>query len=388
MTFDKSFLTYDKSEDVDKSNDAIRFIRENCDLNQTIVMFSGGKDSLVAMDIATRAGVEKAVYIDSDVEYTISRRYVHQMSEKYNIEFVQPDNDFFEFCRRLSPPSKRLKWCCKVIKLSFMMKYAMANNKLYHITGLRASESNRRASYTDIVTDPFLFANPRYRFHQVNPVLSWSDQEIWDYIQDHNLPPNPLYSMGSERVGCWCCPLATKSEWELARTLEKDGMKKLKNCIHEFALKLPKEYRYKYRKDGWKSFAFKYQKTPVIKMKCEKQTCHLIGDNSYIKKVMNLIFIVDDKYYHKEEGKITFNRGDLQRQQVRMLLEKTLNCVKCGVCLVLCPVGALYLDEDDGIHVDEGKCVGCYSCCQRVDGKLKMGCVARNYKIDRLIIKF
>lgn len=224
-------------------------------------------------------------------------------------------------------------------------------------------------------------------FHQVNPVLSWTDQEIWDYIQNHNLPPNPLYSMGSERVGCWCCPLATRSEWELGRDLEKDGMKKLKKCIHEFALKLPQSSRYKYRKDGWKSFAFKYQETPVIKMKCEGEICHLIGDDSYLKKVMNLIFICSDKYYHTE-GQITFDRGDLQRQQVRMLLEKTLNCVKCGVCLVLCPVGALYLDEEDGIRVDEGKCVGCYSCCQRVDGKLKMGCVARNYGIKRLVIEF
>ena len=370
----------------DKVEDAINFIRENCQLDQTIVMFSGGKDSLVAMDIATQAGVKQAVYIDSDIEYTISRRYVREMRKRYNIEFVQPENDFFEFCKRLSPPSKRLKWCCKVIKLSFMMKYAMEHNKLYHITGLRAAESSRRASYTDIVTDPFLFSNPRYRFHQVNPVLSWTDQEIWDYIQEHDLPPNPLYSMGSERVGCWCCPLSSRSEWELARDLEKEGMKKLKKCIYEFSLKLAPEYRYRYRKNGWKSFAFKYQKTPVIKMKCEGKTCHLIGDDSYLMKVMNLIFIVAEKYYHTP-GVIAFNRGELQRQQVRMLLEKTLNCIKCGVCLVLCPVGALYLDEE-GILVDEKKCVGCFSCCQRVDRKLKMGCVARNYKIKRLIIEF
>jgi len=51
-------------------------------------------------------------------------------------------------------------------------------------------------------------------------------------------------------------------------------------------------------------------------------------------------------------------------------------------------VGALYLDEYEGIHVFEGKCVGCYSCCQRVDGKLKMGCVARNYGMKRLVIEF
>lgn len=366
--------------------DAISFIEENCDLDSTIVMFSGGKDSLVAMDIATRAGVEKAVYIDSDVEYTISRRYVHEMSKIYNIEFVRPDNDFFEFCKRLSPPSKRLKWCCKVIKLSFMMKYAMKNHKFYHITGLRASESARRGSYTDIVTDPFIFSNPRFKFHQVNPVLSWSDQEIWDYIKEHDLPPNPLYSKGAQRVGCWCCPLSTRAEWDLARDLEKDGMRKLKKVIYRYSLKLPPEYRYKYRKDGWKSFAFKYQKTPVLKMKCDGNTCHLIGSDFYLDKVENLIYIAADLHYKHTNGRITFENLDLQKQQVRMLLEKPLNCVKCGVCLVLCPVSALYLDEDDGIRVDEGKCVGCYSCCQRVDGKLKMGCVARNYGIKRFFI--
>lgn len=45
----------------------------------------------------------------------------------------------------------------------------------------------------------------------VNPMIDWSDSDIWDYIHAKKLPINPLYCEGWKRVGCIGCPMAGKS---------------------------------------------------------------------------------------------------------------------------------------------------------------------------------
>lgn len=42
----------------------------------------------------------------------------------------------------------------------------------------------------------------------VNPIIDWSDDDVWEYIESEKLPYNPLYCEGWKRVGCIGCPLA------------------------------------------------------------------------------------------------------------------------------------------------------------------------------------
>ena len=41
----------------------------------------------------------------------------------------------------------------------------------------------------------------------VNPIVDWSNADVWGYINSESLPINPLYQCGFERVGCVGCPL-------------------------------------------------------------------------------------------------------------------------------------------------------------------------------------
>ncbi len=38
--------------------------------------------------------------------------------------------------------------------------------------------------------------------HVCNPIVDWSDQQVWEYIRRRKSPMNPLYEMGFHRVGC------------------------------------------------------------------------------------------------------------------------------------------------------------------------------------------
>lgn len=41
-----------------------------------------------------------------------------------------------------------------------------------------------------------------------NPIYYWTDSDVWRFIEDRNMPHNPLYDKGFKRVGCIGCPLA------------------------------------------------------------------------------------------------------------------------------------------------------------------------------------
>jgi len=42
----------------------------------------------------------------------------------------------------------------------------------------------------------------------VNPIVYWTDEDVWNYIKEEKIEVNPLYQMGYERVGCVGCPMA------------------------------------------------------------------------------------------------------------------------------------------------------------------------------------
>ncbi len=47
------------------------------------------------------------------------------------------------------------------------------------------------------------------------PLIRWSEQDVIDVHRQFNIPPNPLYLLGAERVGCWPCVYSRKSELRL-----------------------------------------------------------------------------------------------------------------------------------------------------------------------------
>jgi len=44
----------------------------------------------------------------------------------------------------------------------------------------------------------------------VAPIFDWTDEDVWAYIRDRNLPYCSLYDEGFKRLGCIGCPMASK----------------------------------------------------------------------------------------------------------------------------------------------------------------------------------
>lgn len=47
----------------------------------------------------------------------------------------------------------------------------------------------------------------------VNPIIDWTDMEIWDFIHSEGIEVCDLYDCGYDRVGCVGCPMAGKKRY-------------------------------------------------------------------------------------------------------------------------------------------------------------------------------
>ena len=119
------------------------------------------------------------------------------------------------------PPTRLQRYCCEALKET-------SGNGRYIATGVRWAESPRRKSTRGIYEiknkNPkrrIILANDnddrrqlfetcmRRRSAVCNPIIDWTDKDVWDYIQAEHIQVNPLYQCGHSRVGCIGCPLAS-----------------------------------------------------------------------------------------------------------------------------------------------------------------------------------
>lgn len=184
------------------------------------VAFSGGKDSQVMLDLVRLSGVKFRAYysvtgIDPPENYYFIRRHYP------DVELIHPKRKYLRLLEDYGLPTINRRYCCNRIKEGLG-----AGNVV--LTGVRAAESKKRASYASIEIYSRRKEHegrPRERKidellaneHQcikgkdrvmMRPVLNWTDEEIWQYIKDRHLPINPCYeSVG--RVGCMFCPFSS-----------------------------------------------------------------------------------------------------------------------------------------------------------------------------------
>ena len=56
-----------------------------------------------------------------------------------------------------------------------------------------------------------------YKTHQtsVQPIIDWTDAEVWEFIHEYNVPYCKLYDQGYKRLGCIGCPMSSTQATEL-----------------------------------------------------------------------------------------------------------------------------------------------------------------------------
>lgn len=92
--------------------------------------------------------------------------------------------------------------CCEVRKLE-PLRRAFQGLDVW-ICGLRRHQSVTRKDMRTVELDMM------HNMIKVNPLISWSEEEVWAYIKQHHVPYNKLHDKGYPSIGCEPCTRAVK----------------------------------------------------------------------------------------------------------------------------------------------------------------------------------
>lgn len=219
------------------------------------VFFSGGKDSLVALDLATKYWSDFTVIyceVTGNTHPECTKYSKRLLENYYGVDYiiVKTDKyDFYQCLKRWGYPSflwRNSRWCLMHFKDEPIIE--VTDGKGFGISGVSPKDSTFRASK---VKNPVIYSGKGYRWCLVSvlPIYYFNKNDIWLYIYENGLPINPLYKRIGFSGNCVICPainfkqfLAVKhfcpeffSKWKEAHELlRKHGKKGMKVVFHKF----------------------------------------------------------------------------------------------------------------------------------------------------------
>lgn len=204
------------------------------------VCYSGGKDSDCIRILCELANVPYELWHNHtglDAPETVY--YVRSIP---NINISMPDTTIWDLIRqKYIPPTRIMRYCCSELK-------ERGGQGRKCVTGVRWAESVNRRKNSDVVlirgsvkslmsqadeldvdyietskggitlnsdnADTRNLVDMCYRQHKttINPIIDWTDSDVWTFLRHYGCESNPLYKEGYCRIGCIGCPMANYSK--------------------------------------------------------------------------------------------------------------------------------------------------------------------------------
>ena len=207
-----------------------------------ICTYSGGKDSDVMLELFKRSGIPFEVHnshTTADAPQTV--RHIRKVFRELELQGIHCEIEMPTYKgertsmwklipQKLMPPTRLVRYCCSILKETGCVNRYIA-------TGVRWDESKARSDRAEFEKvgktkkeaeqfDTVMLMNDNTASRRmtelcmqkrkmiVNPIIDWTNKDIWEFVRSENIKTCDLYNMGYTRVGCIGCPMAGKLRWK------------------------------------------------------------------------------------------------------------------------------------------------------------------------------
>jgi phosphoadenosine phosphosulfate reductase len=139
--------------------------------------------------------------LETGYQFAETLQLRERLKERYGIEveFVRPETTVAEYEVEHGGPLYRLRpdQCCHDRKLQ-PLRRAVVGYEAW-ISAIRRDQTSHRGAADLVQWDA------KFELVKVNPLLSWTKSDVWNFILKHDIPYNPLHDQGYPSIGCQPC---------------------------------------------------------------------------------------------------------------------------------------------------------------------------------------
>ena len=363
------------------------------------VAFSGGKDSVVTLDLVQKAlphNCFKVLFGDTGMEFPDTYEVIEKIKQicaEEEIEFLQAKSKLIpeKTWQIFGPPAVTMRWCCSVHKTTpqiMLLREVLQKPDFTGMafTGVRGDESLSRSEY-----DAISYGGKHSGQYSCHPILEWNTAELFLYIYENDLTFNKAYKKGNTRAGCLVCPMSQgKHDFMKYKNypentdlfINKITSTSGKNFSKENYDKFVEQGYWRTRKSGRElNFGHDKHVFEVVKgqniITIQKKNEHWKEWAKTIGQITSLgegefSIVYDGKSYvicttFTQEGgeQFTFPNIGNSKSDIKFLslfksvIIKSVYCVNCGYCAAECKSGCI--DMTNGVHISN-QCKHCFSC--------------------------
>lgn len=172
---------------------------------------SFGAEDQVIIDMISKIGKELKIFtLDTGRLFYETYDLIDRTVDKYkvNIDIYFPSYESVE--KMVAEKGINLfyesienrKLCCDIRKIE-PWKRAIKGLEAW-ITGIRKDQSVTREKSKVVDIDP------EYNLIKISPLSNWTEQQVWKYIHENNVPYNILHDKGYPSIGCAPCTRAVE----------------------------------------------------------------------------------------------------------------------------------------------------------------------------------
>ena len=159
------------------------------------------KTTSVIVDIAQRIEPQtRFFYLDTDVLFDETYLTRDALAARYGIKFDRYSGVSLEEQARLYGDelwARQPEACCGIRKVE-PMRQALSGIDCW-VSGIRRADSATRAGAAKFGWDR------RFGLWKLNPLADWTEEDVWRYIHEREVPYNPLHDLGYPSIGCTHC---------------------------------------------------------------------------------------------------------------------------------------------------------------------------------------